>query len=465
MDADTTALEDEPYAYSIQASDVNGDTLTYSLITGPEGMSVDSTTGLVTWLPTQDDLGATTVTVDIDDGKGGVFTHSFTLSVSNTNDAPTISSSPDTSAVEDAPFTYTVIATDPDLSDTLTYALSDSPIGARIDSAGILTWTPTQDQVGAQLFTVTATDLSNASAIQEFSVQVSLFDDPPIIAAAPDTSAIEDDVYQLDLLASDEEGAPLQYTLAIAPQGMTVDSTGVLNWLPTATDVGLHVVEVTVSDPSGQSVGLSFTINVQAVNDAPQIVAQTPGAQQVLNVYRDAVTFLISASDEENDTLSFSWLVNGVLQAGEQDSTFFFAPSSASIDTITVQISDANTATEYAWLDSRSIPRLSLDRTLGKFGNIAIDDSASTEIDLLNTGESTLLISELQVVDLDFAASFGSGSVEPGQSTTLFLRYAPDERGASVDTIRFTTNDPDNTTVSIPVSGTGVVATKLSLDL
>ena len=87
VDADTTALEDEPYAYSIQASDVNGDTLTYSLITGPEGMSVDSTTGLVTWLPTQDDLGATTVTVDIDDGKGGVFTHSFTLSVSNTNDA------------------------------------------------------------------------------------------------------------------------------------------------------------------------------------------------------------------------------------------------------------------------------------------------------------------------------------------------------------------------------------------
>ncbi len=466
VDADTTALEDEPYAYSIQANDVNGDTLTYSLVTGPEGLSVDSTTGLVTWLPTQDDLGDTTVTVDIDDGKGGVFTHSFTLSVSNTNDAPTISSSPDTSAVEDALFTYTVIANDPDLLDTLTYALSDSPTGARIDSAGILTWTPTQNQVGAQLFTVTATDLSNASAIQEFSVQVSPFDDPPVIAAAPDTSAIEDDAYQLDLLASDEEGGPLQYTLATAPQGMTVDSTGVLNWLPTATDVGIHVVEVTVSDPSGQSVSLSFTINVQAVNDAPQIVAQTPDAQQVLNVYRDAVTFLISASDEENDTLSFSWLVNGVLQAGEQDSTFFFAPSSASIDTITVQISDANAATEYAWqLDSRSIPRLSLDRTRGKFGNIAIDDSASTEIDLINTGESTLLISELQVVDLDFAASFGSRSVEPGESTTLFLRYAPDGRGASVDTIRFTTNDPDNTTVSIPVSGTGVVATKLSLDL
>ena len=87
VDADTTALEDEPYAYSIQASDVNGDTLTYSLITGPEGMSVDSTTGLVTWLPTQDDLGATTVTVDIDDGKRRVHAqlHPYPLATPTTH--------------------------------------------------------------------------------------------------------------------------------------------------------------------------------------------------------------------------------------------------------------------------------------------------------------------------------------------------------------------------------------------
>ena len=70
-EADTTALEDEPYTYSIQASDVDGDTLTYSLITGPEGMSVDSATGLVAWSPTQDDLGSRTVIVDIEDGKRG----------------------------------------------------------------------------------------------------------------------------------------------------------------------------------------------------------------------------------------------------------------------------------------------------------------------------------------------------------------------------------------------------------
>ena len=359
------------------------------------------------------------------------------------------------------------LATDPDPSDTLSYALSSGPTGARIDSAGVVNWTPTQDQVGTQRFTVTVTDLSNAIVSQEFSVQVSEFDDPPTFATTPVTSATEDSPYQLNLQANDEEGGPLQYILSVAPESMTVDSTGILTWLPSAADVGSHIVEVTITDPSGQSASLSFTIEVQAVNDAPQIITQIPESPHLLNVYRDAITFLISASDEENDPLSFSWLVNGAIQVDERDSTFFYAPASARIDTITAQISDGNNTEEFTWqlLDSRSIPRLALDRAFAQFGNIAIDDSASTEINLSNTGEATLLISELQVANLRFAASFGSRSVEPGQSTTFLLRYTPDGRGTSVDTIRFTTNDPDNATVSIPVSGTGIVATQLGLDL
>jgi|GEM_PF-1061336 len=465
-EADTTALEDEPYTYSIQASDVDGDTLTYSLTAGPEGMSVDPTTGLVAWSPTQDDLGSKTVIIDINDGNGGVFTHSFTLSVSNTNDAPTIISSPDTTALEDALFSYVLLATDPDPSDTLSYALSSGPTGARIDSAGVVNWTPTQNQVGTQRFTVTVADLSNAIATQEFYVHVSEFDDPPTLATIPVTSATEDSPYQMSLQANDEEGGPLQYILSVAPESMTVDSTGILTWLPSAADVGSQIVEVTITDPSGQSASLSFTIEVQAVNDAPQIITQIPESPNLLNVYRDAITFLLSASDEENDPLSFSWLVNGAVQVDERDSTFFYAPASARIDTITAQISDANITEEFTWqLDSRSIPRLALDRAFAQFGNIAIDDSASTEINLFNTGETTLLISELQVANLRFTASFSSRSVEPGQSTTFLLRYTPERRGTSVDTIRFTTNDPDNATVSIPVSGTGIVATQISLDL
>lgn len=464
--ADTTALEDQPYAYTIRASDANGDTLTYALVTGPNGLTVNANSGAVEWTPTQNLVGRHAVSIRVDDGKGGVSLHNYTLVVSNANDPPTILSSPDTTATEDAPFSYAVSASDADVVDTLSYALTEAPAGAVIDSAGVLTWTPTQSQVGAQRFVITATDRSNAVATQRFSVQVSAFDDVPVIAAIPDTSAREDSAYALNMQASDEEGGALAYALLQGPTGMAIDSTGVLTWMPAAADVGSHPVVATATDPSGQTARLSFTLNVLAVNDAPQIKAQSPGDARVFNPAGGTVSFAVSASDEEGDALNFSWLVNGVVQANASDSSFSYAPPATQFDSVTVRVADASDTTRFTWqLDSRQIPRLALDVARADFGNVAIGDTARTPISVANSGETTLLISSLQVSDLRFAATFGAISIDPGQRTELVLSYVPTARGANADTIRFASNDPDNAGVAIPVAGTGTVATTVSFDL
>ena len=39
----------QTYTYDVDATDVDGDTLTYSLTTKPNGMSINSTTGVITW--------------------------------------------------------------------------------------------------------------------------------------------------------------------------------------------------------------------------------------------------------------------------------------------------------------------------------------------------------------------------------------------------------------------------------
>src|SRR5690606_41714038 len=41
-------LVDQPYAYSADAFDANGDDVTYTLVAAPTGMTVDSESGLVT---------------------------------------------------------------------------------------------------------------------------------------------------------------------------------------------------------------------------------------------------------------------------------------------------------------------------------------------------------------------------------------------------------------------------------
>jgi len=72
----TSATKDEPYSYNVDATDA--DTLTYSLTTKPGGMTINSTTGLISWTPTS--TGDYNVIVKVSDGEF-IATQSFTVTV------------------------------------------------------------------------------------------------------------------------------------------------------------------------------------------------------------------------------------------------------------------------------------------------------------------------------------------------------------------------------------------------
>jgi len=84
-----TATEDQLYSYQVEAIDSNGDDLNYSLIIKPEGMSIDSANGLISWAPVNNQIGIHRVTVEISDGKHSV-TQNFEIEVSNVNNPPQI---------------------------------------------------------------------------------------------------------------------------------------------------------------------------------------------------------------------------------------------------------------------------------------------------------------------------------------------------------------------------------------
>ena len=67
----TTATENSAYAYDVDATDADGDTLTYSLTTSPTGMGINATSGLISWTPDAADVGTHAVTVTVTDGQGG----------------------------------------------------------------------------------------------------------------------------------------------------------------------------------------------------------------------------------------------------------------------------------------------------------------------------------------------------------------------------------------------------------
>ena len=70
----------DDYSYQVEAIDDNDADLTYSLLLSPEGMTIDSSTGLLTWTPTEDQVGENDVTIKVSDGWNGI-TQDFSIEV------------------------------------------------------------------------------------------------------------------------------------------------------------------------------------------------------------------------------------------------------------------------------------------------------------------------------------------------------------------------------------------------
>jgi len=76
----TTAKEGVVYTYDVEATDPNEDTLTYSLINYPDGMTIDENSGVISWTPTENQIGENEVAVEVSNGNKSTI-QEFTITV------------------------------------------------------------------------------------------------------------------------------------------------------------------------------------------------------------------------------------------------------------------------------------------------------------------------------------------------------------------------------------------------
>ncbi len=156
----------------IQASDsATGQTLTYSASGLPAGLSISSSTGLISGTPTT--AGSSSVTVTVKDGTGASGTASFTWAIStSTGNKVTVTSPGNQTGTVGTAVSLQIQASDSATGQTLTYSASGLPAGLSISSStGLISGTPTT--AGTSSVTVTVTDGTGASGTASFTWTIS----------------------------------------------------------------------------------------------------------------------------------------------------------------------------------------------------------------------------------------------------------------------------------------------------
>ena len=122
----------------------------------PDGASFSG--GKFSWTPNYDQAGDYTITFKAKDGEGLEDSKAVTVSVSNVNRAPKLSSLSNQSGTEGQSVSFSASASDDDKNDKLVFSMSGAPAGSTMSSDGSFSWTPGAGQAGTYTVTVKVTD-------------------------------------------------------------------------------------------------------------------------------------------------------------------------------------------------------------------------------------------------------------------------------------------------------------------
>ncbi|CAA0121101.1 tRNA(Glu)-specific nuclease WapA [Halioglobus japonicus] len=348
-----SAFLDARYTYGLQATDNDGDSIVYSVVNGPEGLTIHPYTGLVDWVPSELQLGVHPVSLKAYDGRGGSVLQHFDLTVLAlaNNQPPTITSTPATAVDLGTVYTYQLTGQDPEGA-SLVFNLSNAPSGMTMTPAGLVSWQPEPGQEGLHSVIVSISDGAGGTATQTYILAV---DDgsgysgnlAPSINSVPASQVTGGTLYTYQIDATDPESGVLDYFLPDAPPAAMVDDNGLVSWATEATDIGTQMFVVEVSDEGGAIAQQQFSVSIigTGVNDAPAIDNFPPTSAKVGLDYQ----VQILASDADGDALNYSLSVEPPGATISPTGLISWTPLTAGPEPITVRVDDGIQWTELGW--------------------------------------------------------------------------------------------------------------------
>jgi hypothetical protein len=169
-----STIQDTTATINLQASDADGDSLSYSIQTQPQNGTVNLTNNVATYIPTVGYSGSDTFSFLANDSQIDSNTANIDITISepiSTNTAP-ISTAAVITINQNTDTIITLQATDSD-GDSLTYSISTQPLNGTVALNGnIATYMPTTNYAGEDSFSFIANDSEVDSNIATVDITV-----------------------------------------------------------------------------------------------------------------------------------------------------------------------------------------------------------------------------------------------------------------------------------------------------
>jgi VCBS repeat-containing protein len=301
------------------ADDIDGDTLTYTVTSAPTMGTISiNQYGIWTYTGTSNKAGTDTITIAIQDGRGGEVTTTLSFVMEALNQAPEAPSDISNTLQDIRVLSGDVGATDID-GDVLSYTVSTEASHGTlsVNESGIWNYAAADGYMGTDSAVIVIDD-GNGGVISQnlnFNILVSA----PTLSDST-SSLLEDTTGNGVFNVTNPIGGALVYEILTASTKGTfsINEAGEWNYTPHADLNGSDSVTLKVTNAYGLSTTATLNLTIEAVNDAP-ILTETPSE---VTLYAGATsTGSIKASDVDGDVLSYSVTANpdhGTLSIDDQ---------------------------------------------------------------------------------------------------------------------------------------------------
>ena len=283
--------------------DVDGNALTVTNLTQPaHGTAVLNLNGTVTYTPANNYVGTDSFTYTAYDGAATSNVATVAISIGNTNTAP-VAYNDTATTPEDTAIVIPVLVNDTDVDgDPLAVTSLTQPVHGTVvaNQNGTVTYTPSANYNGTDVFTYRATDGTLSSNIATVTVTITPVNDPPV-AYNDVATTVEDTAVVIAVLANDidVDGDALTVTNLTQPAHgtVTVGQNGQVVYTPAPDFCGTDTFTYTAFDGTATSNVATVTVTVTPANDPP--VAYDDTASTPENAY---VNIAVLANDTDVDS-------------------------------------------------------------------------------------------------------------------------------------------------------------------